>query len=65
MTPFAPAFHIIDHIIYHTSFDVPELVPAVGLGYSMSDRLRVNAAFTGSSDVSNYGAVAGASLTLN
>ena len=38
---------------------------AVGLGYSMSDRLRVNAAFTGSSDVSSYGAVAGASLTLN
>ena len=34
LTRFAPAFHIIDHIIYHTSFDVPELVPAVGLGYS-------------------------------
>jgi hypothetical protein len=33
-TRLAPAFHIIDHIIYHTSFDVPELVPAVGLAYS-------------------------------
>ena len=28
---FAPSFHIIDHIIYHTSLDVPELVPATGL----------------------------------
>jgi hypothetical protein len=27
----APSFHIIDHIIYHTSLDVPELVPATGL----------------------------------
>jgi peptidase M28-like protein len=33
-TRLAPAFHIIDHIIYHTTFDVPELVPAVGLAYS-------------------------------
>ncbi|MES2187486.1 MAG: M28 family peptidase [Pseudomonadota bacterium] len=33
-TKFAPAFHIIDHIIYHTTFDTPELVPAVGLAYS-------------------------------
>jgi Peptidase family M28 len=30
-TSLAPAFHIIDHVIYHTSLDVPELVPAVGL----------------------------------
>jgi hypothetical protein len=28
---FAPSFHIIDHVIYHTSLDVPELVPATGL----------------------------------
>jgi len=28
---FAPSFHIIDHVIYHTSLDVPELVPAAGL----------------------------------
>jgi hypothetical protein len=30
----APSFHIIDHVIYHTMLDVPELVPAVGLTYS-------------------------------
>lgn len=34
LTPFAPAFHIIDHVIYHTTLDTPELVPAVGLAYS-------------------------------
>jgi hypothetical protein len=28
---YAPSFHIIDHVIYHTSLDVPELVPASGL----------------------------------
>ena len=28
---FAPGFHIIDHVIYHTSLDIPELVPAAGL----------------------------------
>jgi hypothetical protein len=28
---YAPSFHIIDHIIYHTSLDVPEFVPASGL----------------------------------
>ena len=33
-TKLAPAFHIIDHIIYHTTLDTPELVPAVGLAYS-------------------------------
>ena len=27
---YAPSFHIIDHIIYHTSLDAPELVPATG-----------------------------------
>ena len=25
---YAPSFHIIDHIIYHTSLDTPDLVPA-------------------------------------
>jgi hypothetical protein len=34
LTGFAPSFHIIDHVIYHTMLDVPELVPAVGLTYS-------------------------------
>jgi hypothetical protein len=28
---YAPSFHIIDHVIYHTLLDVPELVPATGL----------------------------------
>ena len=28
---YAPSFHIIDHVIYHTSLDAPELVPATGL----------------------------------
>ncbi|MCC6981799.1 MAG: M28 family peptidase [Bauldia sp.] len=28
---YAPSFHIIDHVIYHTTLDVPELVPASGL----------------------------------
>jgi len=27
----APSFHIIDHVIYHTSLDIPALVPATGL----------------------------------
>ena len=27
----APSFHIIDHVVYHTSLDTPELVPASGL----------------------------------
>jgi len=34
VSPYAPAFHIIDHVIYHTTLDTPELVPAVGLTYS-------------------------------
>ncbi len=38
---FAPSFHIIDHVIYHTSLDTPELVPAVGLGYSERAFLKV------------------------
>ena len=33
-TALAPSFHIIDHVIYHTTLDTPELVPAVGLAYS-------------------------------
>lgn len=41
LTPFAPAFHIIDHVIYHTSLDTPELVPAVGLTYSARAFLKV------------------------
>jgi len=40
-TPFAPAFHIIDHVIYHTTLDTPELVPAVGLAYSERAFLKV------------------------
>ena len=28
---YAPSFHIIDHVIYHTSLDIPELVPSSGL----------------------------------
>jgi hypothetical protein len=40
-TKLAPAFHLIDHIVYHTTFDVPELVPAVGLAYSQRAFLSV------------------------
>ncbi len=29
--PVAPSLHIIDHTFYHTSMDVPDLVPASGL----------------------------------
>jgi hypothetical protein len=28
---YAPSFHIIDHVIYHTSLDAPEMVPATGM----------------------------------
>ena len=31
LTSQAPGFHIIDHVIYHTTLDVPELVPAEGM----------------------------------
>ena len=41
LTPFAPAFHIIDHVIYHTTLDTPDLVPAVGLTYSARAFLNV------------------------
>jgi hypothetical protein len=27
---FAPSFHTINHILYHTSLDAPEMVPAEG-----------------------------------
>ena len=27
----APSFHIIDHVIYHTTMDTPALVPAWGM----------------------------------
>ena len=41
LTALAPAFHIIDHVIYHTTLDTPELVPAVGLAYSERAFLKV------------------------
>src|SRR3954470_7021728 len=41
LTPYAPAFHIIDHVTYHTTLDTPELVPAVGLAYSERAFLKV------------------------
>ena len=28
---YAPSFHIIDHVIYHTTLDTADLVPAWGL----------------------------------
>jgi len=41
VSPYAPSFHIIDHVIYHTSLDAPELVPAVGLGWSERAFLKI------------------------
>ena len=41
VSPFAPSFHIIDHVIYHTTLDTPELVPAVGLAYSERAFLKI------------------------
>jgi hypothetical protein len=38
---------------------------AAGLGYAVTDRLRVNAAFSGSPDVEEYGVSMGMSVTLN
>jgi autotransporter adhesin len=38
---------------------------AVGLGYALNQTLRVNAAFTGTPQVNDYGVVVGASWTLN
>lgn len=31
LTRQAPGFHIIDHVIYHTTLDTPDLVPAEGM----------------------------------
>lgn len=41
LTSFAPSFHIIDHVIYHTTLDTPELVPAVGLAASERAFLKI------------------------
>jgi hypothetical protein len=41
VSPYTPSFHIIDHVIYHTSLDTPELVPAVGLGWSERAFLKI------------------------
>jgi hypothetical protein len=41
ISPYAPAFHIIDHVIYHATLDTPELVPAVGLGWSERAFLKI------------------------
>jgi len=38
---------------------------ATGMAYAVTDRFRVNGAFTASPDVSDYGVVAGVSFTLN
>ena len=32
---YAPSFHIINHVIYHTSLDTPDLVPAEGMSRSI------------------------------
>ena len=32
---FAPSFHIINHVVYHTSLDTPEMVPAEGMTRSI------------------------------
>jgi len=41
LTSQAPGFHIIDHVIYHTTLDVPELVPAEGMERATRAFLRV------------------------
>ncbi len=41
LTRQAPGFHIIDHVIYHTTLDIPELVPAEGLERSTRAFLHV------------------------
>ncbi len=38
---------------------------ATGLAYAMTERVRLNGAFTASPSVSDYGVVLGASFTLN
>ena len=32
---YAPSFHIINHVVYHTSLDTPELVPSEGMQRSV------------------------------
>ena len=32
---YAPSFHIINHVVYHTSLDTHELVPAEGMSRSI------------------------------
>lgn len=41
LTGQAPNFHIIDHVIYHTTLDIPELVPAEGLERSTRAFLQI------------------------
>lgn len=41
LTRQAPGFHIIDHVIYHTTLDTPELVPAQGMERATRAFLRV------------------------
>ena len=41
LTSQAPGFHIIDHVIWHTSLDTPELVTAEGLECATRASLRV------------------------
>jgi hypothetical protein len=41
VSPYAPSFHIIDHVTYHTTLDTPEFVPAVGLGWSERAFLKI------------------------
>ena len=41
LTRQAPGFHIIDHVIYHTTLDRPELVPAEGLERSTRAFIRI------------------------
>jgi len=43
---YAPSFHIINHVVYHTSLDTPDLVPAEGMS-------RAVRAFASISDVVN------------
>jgi trimeric autotransporter adhesin len=38
---------------------------ATGIGYAVSDRVRLNASFSGSPDTNDYGFGVGGSFTLN
>ena len=44
---YAPSFHIIDHVIYHTSLDVPELVPATASNVAPARSLQHSTGQTG------------------